>query len=75
MVIDAFSRCVVAKRFIAQWTTTGGLNGQVEETFTGHAVLKVFGRQREAEDARSGSTMSCSRPLPRQFIAGLISRG
>ena len=28
------------KRFIAQWTTTGILNGQVEEAFTGHAVVE-----------------------------------
>ena len=35
-------------RFIAQWRHTGALNAQVEETFTGHTVVKAFGRQREA---------------------------
>jgi len=30
-------------RFIAQWKDTGELNGQVEETFTGHAIVKAFG--------------------------------
>ena len=32
-------------RFIAQWRHTGALNGQVEEAFTGHTLVKVFGRQ------------------------------
>ncbi|MEY2422097.1 MAG: ATP-binding cassette, subfamily multidrug efflux pump [Acidimicrobiaceae bacterium] len=36
-------------RFIAQWKNTGALNGQIEETFTGHAIVKAFGRQREVE--------------------------
>jgi ATP-binding cassette subfamily B protein len=36
-------------RFIAQWKNTGALNGQIEETFTGHAIVKSFGRQREVE--------------------------
>jgi ATP-binding cassette subfamily B protein len=36
-------------RFISQWRSTGILNAQIEETFTGHAVVKAFGRQREVE--------------------------
>ena len=36
-------------RFVAQWRHTGALNGQIEEAFTGHSVVKVFGRQREVE--------------------------
>jgi ATP-binding cassette subfamily B protein len=36
-------------KFISQWTSTGQLNSQIEETFTGHAVVKAFGRQREVE--------------------------
>ncbi|MBI4899929.1 MAG: ABC transporter ATP-binding protein [Actinobacteria bacterium] len=35
------------KRFAAMWKHTGELNGQIEEAFTGHALVKVFGRQRE----------------------------
>ena len=46
---------VIAKRsqklFVAQWTHTGELNAQIEESYTGHALVKVFGRQREVEDA------------------------
>src|SRR5581483_1188554 len=36
-------------RFIAQWRSTGALNGIVEEAFTGHAIVKSFGRQAEVE--------------------------
>ena len=37
-------------QYMAQWRTTGALNSQVEETFTGHAVVKAFGRQHEVEE-------------------------
>jgi ATP-binding cassette subfamily B protein len=36
-------------RFIAQWRSTGELNAIVEEAFTGHAIVKSFGQQREVE--------------------------
>ena len=36
-------------KFISQWKSTGMLNSQIEETFTGHAVVKAFGRQREVD--------------------------
>ncbi len=36
-------------RFIAQWKRTGQLNGLVEEAFTGHAIVKAFGRQHQVE--------------------------
>ena len=36
-------------RFISQWRATGHLNAIVEEAFTGHAIVKSFGRQREVE--------------------------
>jgi ATP-binding cassette subfamily B protein len=34
--------------FVAQWASTGALNGQVEEMHTGHNIVTVFGRQKEA---------------------------
>lgn len=37
-------------RFLAQWRYTGDVNAQAEEVFTGHTVVKAFGRQREAEE-------------------------
>jgi len=36
-------------RFKAQWEHTGRLNALVEETFTGHNIVKAFGRQVEVE--------------------------
>jgi ATP-binding cassette, subfamily B, multidrug efflux pump len=36
-------------RYIAQWRNTGALNAIVDEAFTGHAIVKSFGRQREVE--------------------------
>ena len=38
------------RRFVAQWAHVGALNGQIEEAFTGHSLVKVFGRRREVED-------------------------
>ncbi len=36
-------------RFMAQWRHTGSLNAQAEEVFTGHAIVKSFGRQGDVE--------------------------
>jgi ATP-binding cassette subfamily B protein len=51
--VSVWSMRVVARRarprFISQWKHTGALNAQIEETFTGHNVVKAFGRQREVE--------------------------
>lgn len=60
-------------QFVAQWTETGRLNAHIEETFTGHEVVKVFGRQAEAQqrfdetnDALFGASFRA------QFISGVI---
>jgi ATP-binding cassette subfamily B multidrug efflux pump len=43
---------VVARKakpnFVQQWKTTAQLNGHIEEMFTGHTLVKVFGRQQES---------------------------
>ncbi|TQM85539.1 ATP-binding cassette subfamily B protein [Saccharothrix saharensis] len=59
--------------FVAQWKHTGALNAHIEESFTGHQLVKVFGRQRESEaefqrrnDELLGSAMGA------QFVSGLI---
>ena len=36
-------------RFMSQWRHTGEVNSQVEEVFTGHMVVRSFGRQAEVE--------------------------
>jgi ATP-binding cassette, subfamily B, multidrug efflux pump len=51
--VSIWSMRVIANRarprYIAQWKHTGELNAQIEETFTGHAIVKAFGRQRDVE--------------------------
>ena len=37
-------------RFVEQWRHTGAVNGQAEEVFTGHAIVKSFGRHRDVEE-------------------------
>jgi ATP-binding cassette subfamily B protein len=61
------------KLFIAQWTHTGALNAQIEEGYTGHALVKVFGRHREVE-ARFGEKNDelFQASFGAQFISGLI---
>ena len=59
--------------FVRQWTSTGRLNGHVEEIFTGHEVVKVFGRQREARaefDERNDRVFEAS--FKAQFISGVV---
>ncbi|GAA3063793.1 ABC transporter ATP-binding protein [Streptomyces glomeratus] len=34
--------------FVQQWRTTGMLNAHIEEMYTGHTLVKVFGRQEES---------------------------
>jgi ATP-binding cassette subfamily B protein len=34
--------------FVQQWGTTGKLNAHIEEMYTGHTLVKVFGRQQES---------------------------
>lgn len=38
------------KKFVAQWKATGALNGQIEESFSGHELVKVFGREQDMMD-------------------------
>jgi ATP-binding cassette subfamily B protein len=61
------------KKFVAQWKATGQLNGQIEEAFTGHTLVKVFGRRREVEArfaAKNEELFAAS--FGAQFISGLI---
>ena len=68
---------VIAKRsqphFVAQWKHTGKLNAQIEETYTGHELVKAFGRQAEVErefgDRNEKLFQSSFRA---QFISGMI---
>ncbi|EDY44635.1 ABC transporter, ATP-binding protein [Streptomyces sp. SPB074] len=37
-------------QFVRQWKTTGELNAHIEEMYTGHTLVKVFGRQEESAE-------------------------
>jgi ATP-binding cassette subfamily B multidrug efflux pump len=61
------------QQFVAQWASTGALNGHVEEMHTGHSIVKAFGRQREAIevfDRENEKLYDASRRA--QFISGII---
>jgi ATP-binding cassette subfamily B multidrug efflux pump len=68
---------LIAKRsqklFVAQWTHTGELNAQIEEGYTGHALVKVFGRRREVR-ARFGEKNEelYRASFGAQFVSGII---
>jgi len=49
-VVSALIGKRAQSRFIGMWTHTGELNAQVEEGFTGHAIVKVFGRRQQADE-------------------------
>jgi ATP-binding cassette subfamily B protein len=60
-------------KFIDQWRTTGILNGLIEETFTGHAIVKAFGRQAEVEERfESMNEELLNASFGAQFISGSI---
>ena len=61
------------KQFVAQWKHTGALNAHIEEAFTGHELVTVFGRQREVERVfaeRNEDLFKAS--FGAQFVSGLI---
>ena len=61
------------KLFIAQWTHTGALNGQIEEAYSGHALVKVFGRHREVEKRFTEKNAELyTASFGAQFVSGII---
>lgn len=61
------------KRFKQMWKSTGELNGIVEEAYTGHSLVKVFGRQREvAEQFAVKNNDLFKSAFGAQFVSGII---
>jgi ATP-binding cassette subfamily B protein len=61
------------KRFIAQWRYTGTLNSHIEESFTGHNLVRVFGMHDEVQrrfDEENELLYESS--FGAQFISGCI---
>ncbi|HMS35886.1 MAG TPA: ABC transporter ATP-binding protein, partial [Arachnia sp.] len=61
------------KLFAQNWKSTGELNAHIEEAFTGHSLVKVFGRQREVEAVfRERNQELYKAGFGAQFISGII---
>ena len=72
-VVSALIGKRAQKQFVAMWTATGELNGVVEEAYTGHALVKVFGRQREVAHSFDQTNQKLFNSSFRaQFISGII---
>ena len=71
-----FIRIIVArsqKHFYAQQANLGAIDGQIEETFSGHAVVKAYGREKAAIDefdATNGRLYESA--WKSQFLSGLM---
>jgi ATP-binding cassette subfamily B protein len=75
--VSVWSMRVIARRarprFISQWRNTGLLNAHIEETFTGHAIVKAFGRQREVEQRfRETNDELYEESFAAQFMSSLM---
>ncbi len=59
--------------FVEQWRRTGVLNGQIEETFAGHALVRVYGKLPEAEERFAEQNEALYKAsFGAQFASGLI---
>ncbi|WP_067435447.1 ABC transporter ATP-binding protein [Nocardioides jensenii] len=75
--ISMYATSLIMKRsqsqFIAQWRLTGKLNAHIEETYSGHALVKVFGRQHEVEQRFAEENEQLyEASFKAQFVSGLI---
>jgi ATP-binding cassette, subfamily B, multidrug efflux pump len=60
-------------QFVRQWSTTGKLNGHIEENFTGHTLVKAFGQTDAALAAFTEQNEKLFHSSFRaQFISGTI---
>src|SRR5690606_10245753 len=61
------------KLFVDQWRRTGTLNAHVEESYTGHDLIKVFGRQKETHERFAEENEQLFRvSFGAQFMSGLV---
>lgn len=61
------------KQFVEQWRRTGTLNSRIEEAYTGHALVKVFGRQKEVQaQFEEENDALFEAGFRAQFLSGLI---
>lgn len=61
------------KAFGIQWRKVGRLNARVEEAFSGHALVKVFGREQDALDSFQVENEELFQAsFKAQFLSGVI---
>ncbi|MFI1399928.1 ABC transporter ATP-binding protein [Streptomyces sp. NPDC020681] len=75
--VSVFVATKIGKRsqphFVQQWKSTGKLNAHVEEMYTGHALVKVFGRQAEsAQDFAEQNEALYEAGFKAQFNSGVM---
>ncbi|MGA5195866.1 ABC transporter ATP-binding protein [Streptomyces exfoliatus] len=75
--VSVFVAARIGKRsqphFVQQWRSTGTLNAHVEEMYSGHTLVKVFGRQEEsARDFREQNEALYEAGFKAQFNSGVM---
>jgi ATP-binding cassette subfamily B multidrug efflux pump len=75
--VSVFTVARIGKRaqpqFVRQWSTTGKLNGHIEEMYSGHSLVSVFGQRDEAMRTFTEQNESLFQASYRaQFISGTI---
>ena len=64
------------KAFGIQWKKMGALNARVEESFSGHALVKVFGREQDShEKFKAENEALYQASFKAQFLSGMIMPG
>jgi ATP-binding cassette subfamily B multidrug efflux pump len=64
------------KAFGIQWRKVGRLNARVEESFSGHALVKVFGREQDALSKFKAENQELFQAsFKAQFLSGIIMPG
>jgi ATP-binding cassette, subfamily B, multidrug efflux pump len=73
LVVAGFVMKRSQTEFVSQWRRTGTLNSEVEEAFTGHALVTVFGRRKEVQNAFEVENEELYRAsFKAQFLSGMI---
>jgi ATP-binding cassette subfamily B multidrug efflux pump len=75
--VSVFAVARIGKRaqpqFVRQWSTTGKLNGHVEEMYTGHSLVSVFGQREQSMRTFTEQNEKLYQASFRaQFISGTI---
>ncbi len=61
------------KQFVKQWKWTGTLNSHVEEMYSGHEIVRMYGHQRQARETFDESNERMyTASFKAQFMSGII---